>query len=85
MEMMADVMNMPIRIHRSDQTCALGAAMFAATAGRHIQQGGRCHECHGAGLLMPAILPIKPPVRYTQKRYEQYARVGRFIEINTSY
>jgi L-ribulokinase len=32
MQMMADVMNMPIRIHKSEQTCALGAAMFAATA-----------------------------------------------------
>ena len=32
MQMMADVMDMPIRIHRSEQTCALGAAMFAATA-----------------------------------------------------
>jgi len=32
MQMMADVMNMPIRIHRSEQTCAAGAAMFAATA-----------------------------------------------------
>ena len=25
-------MDMPIRIHKSEQTCALGAAMFAATA-----------------------------------------------------
>ncbi|HTE12847.1 MAG TPA: ribulokinase, partial [Chitinophagaceae bacterium] len=27
MQMMADVMDMPIRIHKSEQTCALGAAM----------------------------------------------------------
>lgn len=32
MQVMADVMNMPIRIHKSEQTCAAGAAMFAATA-----------------------------------------------------
>jgi len=32
MQMMADVINMPIRIHKSEQTCAIGAAMFAATA-----------------------------------------------------
>ena len=32
MQTMADVMDMPIRIHKSEQTCAAGAAMFAATA-----------------------------------------------------
>jgi L-ribulokinase len=32
MQMMADVMQMPIRIHQFEHTCALGAAMFAATA-----------------------------------------------------
>jgi Ribulose kinase len=31
MQMLADVLQMPIRVHRSEQTCALGAAMFAAT------------------------------------------------------
>jgi len=38
MQTMADVMNMPIRIHKSEQTCAAGAAMFAATAPAFIQK-----------------------------------------------
>lgn len=31
MQLMANILNMPIRIHSSEQTCALGSAMFAAT------------------------------------------------------
>ena len=32
MQTLADVLNMPIRVIRSEQTCAMGAAMFAAVA-----------------------------------------------------
>ncbi|MDE5621970.1 MAG: ribulokinase, partial [Alistipes sp.] len=32
MQTLADVMGLPIRVHDSDQACALGAAIFAAAA-----------------------------------------------------
>lgn len=32
MQTLADVLNMPIRVIRSEQACALGAAMFAAVS-----------------------------------------------------
>ena len=38
MQVMADVMNMPIRIHQSEQTCALGAAMFGSYSGWLIRE-----------------------------------------------
>ena len=32
MQTFADILNMPIKVVKTDQACALGAAMFAATA-----------------------------------------------------
>ncbi len=49
MQMMADVMNMPIRIHKSEQTCALGAAMFAATAAGIYGKVEEAMEAMGQG------------------------------------
>lgn len=31
MQLLADILDLPVRIHRSEQTCAIGAAMFSAT------------------------------------------------------
>ena len=38
MQMMTDVMNIPIKVNKSEQTSALGAAMFAATAAWHLSK-----------------------------------------------
>jgi L-ribulokinase len=40
---------MPIRIHKSEQTCALGAAMFAATVAGIYPKSGDAMVAMGQG------------------------------------
>ncbi|HEX8315484.1 MAG TPA: FGGY-family carbohydrate kinase, partial [Flavisolibacter sp.] len=79
MQVMADVMNMPIRIHKSEQTCAIGAAMFAATAAGVYQKVEDAMEAMGQG-FDAEYQPQQKNVAYYQKRYEQYKQLGTFIE-----
>jgi L-ribulokinase len=82
MQMMSDVMNMPIRIHRSEQTCALGAAMFAATAAGIYDRVEQAMEVMGQG-FDAEYSPNKELVGIYEKRYQQYKRFGGFIEQQT--
>jgi L-ribulokinase len=82
MQMMSDVMNMPIRIHRSEQTCALGAAMFAATAAGIYQRVEEAMEAMGQG-FDAEYSPNKELVGIYEKRYQRYKRFGSFIEQQT--
>lgn len=79
MQMMADVMNMPIRIHRSEQTCALGAAMFAATAAGIYDKVEDAMNAMGQG-FDTTYYPDKTKVALYQKRYAKYHSLGGFIE-----
>lgn len=79
MQVMANVMNMPIRIHRSEQTCAIGAAMFAATAAGVYEKVEDAMEAMGQG-FDTAYQPQADKVDYYKKRYEQYKSFGAFIE-----
>jgi L-ribulokinase len=79
MQMMADVMNMPIRIHKSEQTCALGAAMFAATAAGIYSNVEQAMNQMGQGFdaeYNPDIIRHK----IYHKRYLQYLDTGEFLE-----
>jgi L-ribulokinase len=79
MQMMADVMNMPIRIHRSDQTCALGAAMFAATAAGLYPRVEDAMRAMGPG-FDAEYKPNPEKVEIYQMRYEKYLELGAFME-----
>jgi L-ribulokinase len=82
MQMMADVMNMPIRIHKSEQTCALGAAMFAATAAGLYPRVEDAMNAMGQGFdAHYSPDPAKVPVY--EKRYKRYTQLGAFIEEQT--
>jgi len=79
MQMMSDVMNMSIRIHRSEQTCALGAAMFAATAGGLHPNVESAMEGMGRG-FDAVYEPDPQKVSIYKKRFRQYSEAGAFLE-----
>lgn len=79
MQMMADVMNMPIRIHKSEQTCAAGAAMFAATAAGIYSKVEDAMQAMGQG-FDATYHPDKTRAALYAKRYEKYKALGNCIE-----
>jgi L-ribulokinase len=79
MQVMSDIMNMPIRIHKSDQTCALGAAMFAATAAGIFEKVDDAMVSMGQGFDANYI-PNQDNIEYYAKRMQTYKKLGAFIE-----
>jgi len=77
--MMADVINMPIRIHKSEQTCAAGAAMFAATAAGLYAKVQDAMQAMGQG-FDAEYLPNAERVKIFAERYEKYKLLGAFVE-----
>jgi L-ribulokinase len=79
MQVMSNVMQMPIRIHKSEQTCALGAAMFAATAAKVFENVEQAMTAMGQGF--DAIYqPDTSTANYYATRMEAYHRLGAFLE-----
>lgn len=79
MQMMANVMNMPIRIHKSEQTCAIGAAMFAATAAGLYDRVEDAMQAMGQGFECTYV-PEEKWVPIYAERYERYKALGAFVE-----
>ena len=83
MQIMADTMNMPIRIHASEQTCALGAAMFAATAAGLYPKVEDAMAVIGQG-FDAEYKPDPASAAIYAGRYRQYQQLGQFIELQTN-
>jgi L-ribulokinase len=79
MQVMADVMNMSIRIHRSEQTCALGAAMFGATAAGLYPKVEDAMNAMGQGFDLEYKPNPKAAAIYA-KRYQKYLDTGNILE-----
>ncbi|MCB0586923.1 MAG: ribulokinase [Phaeodactylibacter sp.] len=79
MQTMADVLNQPIKIARSEQTCALGAAMFAATAAGIYDDVSRAMSRMGSGFDAEYHPDPKRAALY-EKIYQEYNEVGAFAE-----
>ncbi|MEX2233644.1 MAG: ribulokinase [Cyclobacteriaceae bacterium] len=83
MQVMSSVMNKSIRIHRSEQTCALGAAMFAATVAGIYPNAEAAMNGMGQGFDLE-FKPDTSVVPMYEKRYRQYKTTGSMIERNRS-
>lgn len=77
MQTMADVMNMPIRVHSSEQTCAAGAAMFAATVAGLYPAVEDAMQAMGQGFDIE-YKPIRKNVAYYKKKFKRYKKLGAF-------
>jgi len=78
MQMMADVLGMPIRIHQFKHTCALGAAMFAAVVAGIYPTVEEAMTAMGGG-FNKEYNPNAGLTAIYNKRYEQYQHLGEFV------
>lgn len=82
MQTMADVLDSPIKVVKSEQTCALGAAMFAATAAGVYDNVSDAMAKMGSG-FSATYRPNKSNAKLYSKLYKDYCKVGEYIENNT--
>lgn len=79
MQTLSDVLNMPVKVCNTDQACALGAAMFAATAAGVYPKVEDAIATMNSGFAKE-YQPNPERAAAYQSLYEQYLCVGDFTE-----
>jgi L-ribulokinase len=81
MQIMADVLNKPIKVARSEQAVALGSAMAAAVVAGAHKDIPAAQEAMGGGFEQE-YHPDPSRVKIYESLYEQYRKFGNFVEGN---
>jgi L-ribulokinase len=79
MQVLADVLNCPIKVAKSEQTVALGAAMFAATVAGIYKTVEDAQKAMGSG-FDKVYHPISDNVEKYHVLYKKYSSLGEFVE-----
>jgi L-ribulokinase len=79
MQVVADVLNVPIKVPKSEQTCALGAAMFAATVAGLYPTVEDAKQAMGSG-MEKEYQPDPVSAGKYEMLYERYSKLGDFVE-----
>lgn len=79
MQTLSDVLQMPIKVGKSEQTCALGAAMFAAVAAGKYVKVEEAMKNMGAG-FEKTYQPNKERAEVYNLLYARYCKLGTVIE-----
>ena len=79
MQTMADILNRPIKIARSEQACALGAAMFAATTAGIYSDVSAAMQQMGSG-FDAEYHPRPEQAALYEAVYQKYHELGAFAE-----
>ena len=83
MQTLSDVFNMKIKVVRSEQACALGAAMFAATAAGLYPDVMSACKAMGNG-FEKEYQPIESNAALYKPLYDRYRRLGEYAESEIS-
>lgn len=79
MQTLADVLNMPIKVAKAEQACALGASMFAAVAAGIYKDVESAQKAMGLGFAKEYI-PNKENHEQYKVIYEHYKTLGKLTE-----
>jgi len=79
MQTIADVMNLEVAVAAGDQTVALGAAMFAATAAGVHGSVSEAQQAMSSG-TDTVYRPDPDRARHYDRLYADYLRLGAFVE-----
>ncbi len=79
MQVVADVLNMPIKVASSDQTCALGSAMAASVAAGIYKDIASAQKAMGSG-FEKEYKPDPVKAKKYEKLFARYKKLGSLVE-----